>query len=107
MDNESAIRRISTFLNTIDRPKHQISIQVKVLSINNTANKGTGLDWSNTLGPNGLSINASAQATMNSLFGFDLFRQALSAGQSLGVPFSPTAVGTTSSGSGSGTSNSS
>jgi type II secretory pathway component GspD/PulD (secretin) len=73
MDNESAIRRISTFLNTVDRPKHQISIQVRVLSINNTANKGTGLDWSQTLGPNGLSLNATAQANLNSLFGFDPF----------------------------------
>src|SRR5260370_32992986 len=71
MDNESAIRRISTFLNTIDRPKHQISIQVRVLSINNTASKGTGLDWSNTLGPNGFSLHATAQANLNSLFGFD------------------------------------
>jgi type II secretory pathway component GspD/PulD (secretin) len=71
MDNESAIRRISTFLNTVDRPKHQISIQVRVLSINNTASKGTGIDWSNTLGPNGLSLNATAQANLNSLFGFD------------------------------------
>jgi type II secretory pathway component GspD/PulD (secretin) len=73
MDNESAIRRISTFLNTVDRPKHQISIQVRVLSINNTASKGTGLDWSQTLGPNGLSLNATAQANLNSLFGFDPF----------------------------------
>jgi Flp pilus assembly secretin CpaC len=71
MDNESAIRRISTYLSTVDRPKHQISIQVRVLSINNTANKGTGIDWSQTLGPNGLSINAAAQANLNSLFGFD------------------------------------
>src|SRR6266446_5219773 len=86
IDNESAIRRISTFLSSIDRPKHQISVQVRVLSINNTASKGTGLDWSQTLGPNGLSLNASAQATMNSLFGFDIFRQALSAGQSLSAP---------------------
>jgi type II secretory pathway component GspD/PulD (secretin) len=86
MDNESAVRRISTFLHTVDRPKHQISIQVRVLSINNTASKGTGIDWSNTLGPNGLSLNATAQATMNSLFGFDIFRQALAAGQSLSAP---------------------
>jgi Flp pilus assembly secretin CpaC len=71
MDNESAIRRISTFLSSIDRPKHQISIQVRVLSINNTASKGTGIDWSQTLGPNGLSLNATAQANLNSLFGFD------------------------------------
>jgi Flp pilus assembly secretin CpaC len=73
MDNESAIRRISTFLSSIDRPKHQISIQVRVLSINNTASKGTGIDWSQTLGPNGLSLNATAQANLNSLFGFDPF----------------------------------
>jgi Flp pilus assembly secretin CpaC len=71
MDNESAIKRISTYLGTVDRPKHQISIQVRVLSINNTANKGTGLDWSQTLGPNGLSLNATAQANLNSLFGWD------------------------------------
>jgi Flp pilus assembly secretin CpaC len=71
MDNESAIGRIRTYLSTIDRPKHQISIQVRVLSINNTANKGTGIDWSQTLGPNGLSLNATAQANLNSLFGFD------------------------------------
>jgi Type II secretory pathway, component PulD len=71
MDNESAIRRISNFLKAVDRPKHQISIQVRVLSINNTASKGTGIDWSNTLGPNGLSLNATAQANLNSLFGFD------------------------------------
>src|SRR6266481_2915795 len=71
MDNESAIRRIRTFLSSIDRPKHQISIQFRVLSINNTANKGTGIDWSQTLGPNGLSLNATAQANLNSLFGFD------------------------------------
>jgi Flp pilus assembly secretin CpaC len=71
MDNESAIRRISTFLSSIDRPKHQISIQVRVLSINNTASKGTGIDWSQTLGPNGLSLSATAQANLNSLFGFD------------------------------------
>jgi Flp pilus assembly secretin CpaC len=73
MDNESAIRRISTFLSTVDRPKHQIAIQVRVLSIDNTASKGTGLDWSQTLGPNGLSLNATAQANLNSLFGFDPF----------------------------------
>jgi Flp pilus assembly secretin CpaC len=78
MDNESAIRRISTYLSTVDRPKHQISIQVRVLSINNTANKGTGIDWSQTLGPNGLSLNATAQANLNSLFGFDPFASTIS-----------------------------
>jgi hypothetical protein len=79
MDNESAIRSISTFLNSIDRPKHQISIQVRVISINNTANKGTGLDWSNTLGPNGLPLTASGQLSLSSLVGTDLFKRGASA----------------------------
>jgi len=73
MDNESAIRRISTFLSSVDRPKHQISIQVRVISVDTTASKGTGIDWSQTLGPNGLSLTAAAQANLNSLFGFDPF----------------------------------
>jgi type II secretory pathway component GspD/PulD (secretin) len=102
LDNESAIRRISTYLSSIDRPRRQIAVQVRVISIDNSANKGTGVDWSNTLGPNGLSLTATAQASMNSLFGFDLFRQALSAGQSLSAPFAAASSGSTSSSSTSG-----
>lgn len=78
MDNESAIRRISTFLNTVDRPKHQISIQVRVLSINNTASKGTGVDWSGVLGSNGLQVTASGQLKLSSLLGTDLFKRGAS-----------------------------
>jgi hypothetical protein len=78
MDNESAIRRISTFLAGIDRPKHQISIQVRVISIDTTANKGTGVDWTNTLGPNGLSLTASGQLNLSSLVGSDLFKRGAS-----------------------------
>jgi Flp pilus assembly secretin CpaC len=92
MDNESAIRRISTFLGTIDRPKHQISIQVRVLSINNTANKGTGIDWSQTLGPNGLSLSATAQANLNSLFGFDPFASTISETNRFGGTGTNTAI---------------
>jgi Flp pilus assembly secretin CpaC len=102
MDNESAIRRISAFLSSVDRPKRQISIQVRVVSINNTASKGTGVDWSNTLGPNGLALSATAQSSINSLFGFDIIRQALSAGQSLAAPFTAASQGSTSSSSTSG-----
>jgi Flp pilus assembly secretin CpaC len=92
MDNESAIRRISTFLKTVDRPKHQISIQVRVLSINNTASKGTGIDWSQTLGPNGLSLNATAQANLNSLFGFDPFASVISETNRFGGTGTNTAI---------------
>jgi Bacterial type II and III secretion system protein len=78
MDNESAIRRISTFLSTVDRPKHQISIQVRVLSINNTASKGTGVDWSGVLGPDGLQVTASGQLHLSNLLGTDLFKRGAS-----------------------------
>ena len=97
MDNESAIRRISTFLSSVDRPKHQISIQVRVMSINNSANKGTGIDWTNTLGPNGLALNATAQANLNSLFGFDpaaTFSSITGRGNS-SAPGNPTATSVT------------
>jgi len=92
MDNESAIRRISTFLSSVDRPKHQISIQVRVISINNTASKGTGLDWSQTLGPNGLSLNATATANLNSLFGFDPFASVISETNRFGGTGTNTAI---------------
>jgi Flp pilus assembly secretin CpaC len=78
MDNESAIRRISAFLSSVDRPKRQISIQVRVLSINNTASKGTGVDWSGVLGSNGLQVTASGQLNLSSLLGTDLFKRGAS-----------------------------
>src|SRR5260221_2241012 len=78
LDNESAIRRISTYLKSIDRPRRQIAIQVRVLSINNIVNKGTGLDWSNTLGPNGLALDATGQLNLSNLLGADLFKRGAS-----------------------------
>ncbi len=78
MDNESAIRRISTFLSGIDHPKHQIAVQVRVISIDTTASKGTGLDWSNTLGPNGLALTASGSLNLASFVGADLFKRGAS-----------------------------
>src|SRR4030088_433886 len=78
MDNESAIRRISTFLSSVDRPKHQISIQVRVISIDTTASKGIGVDWSGVLGPNGLQVSATGHLNLSSLIGTDLFKKGAS-----------------------------
>ncbi|MBV8173221.1 MAG: type II secretion system protein GspD [Verrucomicrobia bacterium] len=71
VDNETVLRRVSAHLARLDRPKRQISIQVRVVSVNISAGKGVGVDWSNTLGAAGLTINSTAQITLNSLFGFD------------------------------------
>src|ERR1700737_2746985 len=78
MDNESAIRRISTFLSSVDRPKHQISIQVRVISIDTTASKGIGVDWSGVLGSNGLQVSATGHLNLSSLIGTDLFKKGAS-----------------------------
>jgi type II secretory pathway component HofQ len=78
MDNESAIRRISTFLSSVDRPKHQIAIQVRVISIDTTASKGAGVDWSGVLGANGLQVSGTGHLNLSSLIGTDLFKKGAS-----------------------------
>jgi type II secretory pathway component GspD/PulD (secretin) len=69
-DNELAINRVKSYLATIDRPKHQISLQVRVLSINLSAAKNVGVDWSTTLGAAGLPLSVTASADLNSMFGW-------------------------------------
>ena len=78
MDNESAIRRISTFLRSVDRPKRQISIQVRIISIDTTASKGAGVDWSGVLGSTGLQVSATGHLNLSSLLGTDLFKRGAS-----------------------------
>jgi type II secretory pathway component GspD/PulD (secretin) len=53
-DNELATNRVKSYLANIDRPKHQIPLQVRVLSINLTAAKNVVVDWSSTFGAQGL-----------------------------------------------------
>ena len=69
-DNELAINRVKSYLATIDRPKHQISLQVRVLSINLSAAKNVGVDWSTTLGAQGLPLSVTASGNLNSMFGW-------------------------------------
>jgi Flp pilus assembly secretin CpaC len=69
-DNELAIQRVANYLASIDRPKHQISLQVKVLSISLEAGKNVGIDWSSTLGAQGLPLTVSASGNLNSMFGW-------------------------------------
>jgi Bacterial type II and III secretion system protein len=73
-DNETVIPKIARYLRSVDVPRRQISIQVRVISITTSGNKYTGVDWSTTLGANGLSLSAAAQANLDSTFGFRPFR---------------------------------
>jgi hypothetical protein len=73
-DNETVIPKIARYLKSIDVPRRQISIQVRVISITTTGDKYTGVDWSGTLGKNGLSLTATAQSNLDAAFGFKPFR---------------------------------
>ena len=52
-DNETVIPKIARYLKSIDVPRRQISIQVRVISITTTGDKYTGVDWSGTFGKTG------------------------------------------------------
>ena len=73
-DNETVIAKIARYLRSIDLPRRQISIQVRVISIQVTGDKNTGVDWSKTLGQNGLTLSATAQSNLDAVFGFTPLR---------------------------------
>src|SRR3984893_3842603 len=73
-DNETVIPKIARYLKSIDVPRRQISIQVRVISITTTGDKYTGVDWSQTLGKQGLTLTAAAQTNLDATFGFRPFR---------------------------------
>src|SRR6266403_2148406 len=51
-DNETVIPKIARYLRSIDVPRRQISIQVRVISVTFTGDKYVGVDWSQSLGAN-------------------------------------------------------
>src|SRR5271166_836928 len=69
-DNETVIPKIARYLQSIDVPRRQISIQVRVISITTTGDKFTGVDWSQTFGQNGLSLSGTVQTNLDTAFGF-------------------------------------
>jgi Bacterial type II and III secretion system protein len=69
-DNETVIPKIARYLRSIDVPRRQISIQVRVISITTTGDKNVGVDWSSTLGKQGLNVSATAQTNLDATFGF-------------------------------------
>jgi hypothetical protein len=73
-DNETVIPKIARYLRSIDVPRRQISIQVRVISVTMTGDKYVGVDWSQSLGVNGLSLSATAQTNLDAAFGFAPFR---------------------------------
>jgi Flp pilus assembly secretin CpaC len=73
-DNETVIPKIARYLQSIDVPRRQISIQVRVISITTSGDKYTGVDWSSTFGKTGLALTATGSANLDAVFGFRPFR---------------------------------
>jgi type II secretory pathway component GspD/PulD (secretin) len=69
-DNETVIPKIARYLKSIDVPRRQISIQVRVISITTTGDKNIGIDWSQTLGAQGLTLSGAVQTNLDATFGF-------------------------------------
>jgi type II secretory pathway component GspD/PulD (secretin) len=66
-DNAPKLAKIRNLLESIDRPKPQIVINVRILRVRNGHGSKIGVDWSRILGDDGLPIRASQ--SLNAMFG--------------------------------------
>jgi type II secretory pathway component GspD/PulD (secretin) len=88
IDNAQKIEAARNLLHDVDKVKGQIVVETKILRITSTAAERVGMDWSSTLGANGLPIEGVR--SLNSMFGLDsLF------GERTGTSLTSTAIGTT------------
>lgn len=67
-DNQYSLSRAIEMLDKLDVPKKQIIVQVRILRLNSNAANYSGVDWSQTLGANGLQIGATAVGPLNEIF---------------------------------------
>jgi Flp pilus assembly secretin CpaC len=72
-DNETVIPKIARYLKSIDVPRRQISIQVRVISITTSGDQTVGIDWSHTFGQQGLTLSGTMQTNLDATFGFKPF----------------------------------
>ena len=69
IDTMRHIEMVEKLLKKIDKPKGQIVVEVKILRVNNSEGSQTGVDWSSSLGSDGVSLNLARN--LNSVFGLD------------------------------------
>jgi len=69
IDTMRNIEMVEKLLRKIDKPKGQIVVEVKILRVNNSEGSQTGVDWSSSLGSQGVSLGLVRN--LNSVFGLD------------------------------------
>src|SRR5262249_42994093 len=67
------IPKIARYLKSIDVPRRQISIQVRVINITTSGDQTVGIDWSRTFGQQGLTLSGTMQTNLDATFGFRPF----------------------------------
>lgn len=67
IDTMHHIEMVEGLLRKIDRPKGQIVVEVKILRVNSTVGQKKGVDWSASLGANGVPLEITR--SLNSVFG--------------------------------------
>jgi len=79
VDTAHQVERARNLLTSVDKAKGQVVIEVKILSVNSSAGEKQGVNWSSSLGANGIPLETIT--SLNSLFGID---NTLSASGTLG-----------------------
>ncbi|MFK7910260.1 MAG: type II secretion system protein GspD [Akkermansiaceae bacterium] len=67
IDTMHHIEMVEGLLRKIDRPKGQIVVEVKILRVNSSVGQKKGVDWANSLGDRGVSLDIVK--SLNSVFG--------------------------------------
>lgn len=69
-DNEKSVGRVEGLMAKIDKPKGQIVVEAKILSINSTVGQAKGVNWEGSLGRGvGNGTVANAGLDLNSILG--------------------------------------
>lgn len=68
LDHENAVRAAKQLLERIDVPRRQVVVDVKILRLFDVRGRRTGVDWSKTLGAQGLTVGLTAAGPLNEIF---------------------------------------
>ena len=88
IDSSHHVERAKEFLTSIDKPKGQITVEVKILSVKSAVAERTGIDWSSSLGQAGVPIEVAQ--SLNSLFGINSISDGIAATSGSALDFGET-----------------